>query len=797
MPDPAKADRHPSRSTILVWREPDKHLLPVPLTSFVGRALDIAAVEKLLADPDVHLVTLTGPGGIGKTRLALRIAESMRQAFPDGVWFVPLASVRDAALLVPAIVQTLGLRQSSQRTAESALELHLRDRESLIILDNFEHLLEAGSTVAHVLGGCANLKMLVTSRATLRIYGEHQYRVPALTVHDPERMPADELRQSPSVCLFLDRASAARNDFGMTDENAAAIASICARCEGLPLAIELAAARISILSPEALLSRLDQRLPLLTGGNRDQPARLRSMRDAIAWSYDLLDRDQQSLLLHLATFVGGFTLEAAEAISNGVEDIKLGTSSANTRATVFSRLASLIDQSLIQSESVDGSSRFQMLETIREFGLEELQATGRLEEAQRKHATYFLEVGTTLAQGLAGAEMASALARFEFELPNMRAALSWALLNLEIERALRLTTDLYPFWNYRGHLVEGRRWLETILEKGGVDIPARADGLLAAAGLAMLQGDHRSASTLLDEAFEISNSADYRFGSARAIFLRGTSVEWQGNVQEAARLYEQALARVDDLGQEHWKGRVLGSLSDVIHILGDEVQAEELATEALEIARSTGHAWNMGIATGVLANIALSHGDFKRAVDLYEENIDRYETLGDLRGMGGCLGGLAGVAAARRQSARAARLLGAAQGLGDHIGVAYIGHYNFVSRVSTSVRVSMGQRKFMAEWQAGRALNRQSALAEAATLIADVREATRLSPHPAVTDAGLSRRETDVLLLLLRRSTDKEIAEALSISPRTVMHHVMSILTKLNLANRREAAEWAKQHDIE
>jgi non-specific serine/threonine protein kinase len=807
----AAADRSPSSPIPLRSPEPAIAVpvsLPRPLTSFVGRERELAAIRDLLQGETVRLVTLSGPGGVGKTRLALRVAESIEDRFADGALFVSLAPVRDPDLVAAAFAAALGVRDMREQPLAATLRASLADRELLLVLDNCEHLLDASPLVAGLLASCPGLTVLATSRSGLGISGERNVPVPPLALPDesappslPPRSPVASLAANESVRLFVERAQAARPDFALTEANAAAVAAICRRLDGLPLAIELAAARVVVLPPAALLARLDPALPLLTGGPRDQPARLRTMRDAIAWSYGLLTPQQQLLFRRLSVFVGGFTLEAAEAVSGEI-DRGPAFDSLTPRSSVLDDVTSLVAQNLLRPvhRQDDGPEadepRFTMLETVREFGLTLLEANGEAVETHRRHAAFFLALGRNLAAQLAGPEMAIALDRLAVELPNVRAALAWTLAHDETETALRLAASLYAFWNYRGHLAEGRRWLEQTLARGGIPARARTDGLLAAAGLAALQGDHTHVATLVEVAQTLAEAEGYRFGVLRARHILAVSTEWQGEIATAAGIYEALLAEADAFGPPHWRVLLHSQLAETAHLRGDPARAAALAAEGLALGREVGHAWNTTLCLGVLANLAADRADHAEACRLYATSLEYSSALGDVRGVAGTLGGLAGIALARGQAERAARLLGAARALGDSIGVAHLGHAHYFARVVAATRASLGETPFSTAWAAGSALPLAEALAEATAIAA---EASGVAPPPPdwarpAAETGLTGREVEVLRLLVRRLTDKEIADDLSISPRTVMNHVASILGKLGVASRREAADWGARH---
>jgi non-specific serine/threonine protein kinase len=764
--------------------------LPRPLTSFIGREREIAQVVERLRQPEVRLLTLTGPGGVGKTRLAIRVAETIAAEFPDGVWFVPLAPVHDPDLIGAMVARALEVQETVERPIAERIAAFLATKLGLLVLDNFEHILEAGPLLTDLLAACPALTILVTSRTVLRLSGEYDIAVPPLSL--PSRAESQVLLDSSeAVRLFVERATAANAEFVFTEANAADVATLCARLDGLPLAIELAAARVRTLPPQAMLRRLDQRFRLLAGGARDQPVRLRSMRDAIGWSYDLLSPEEQSLFRRLAVFVGGFTLEAAEAI---------GASEGDPAVDVLEGITSLLDKSLLRQEvGLDGEPRYGMLETVRDFGLERLTASGEEGASRRRHAGYCLALARRAAPDPPGGRMLEqCLWVLEAEHPNLRAALTWLAEHGETEACLRLACCLGQFWFQHGHLSEGRQWVEQALARAD-EAPAelRAEGLWRAGMLAHYQGDEEQAVSLLEAGLALSRELGGTWVTPFGLLMLGTVAEDQGRYAEAAPLLQEALAVAEQLGHPSVTAFALGHLAAVTYGRGDLSRAAAVGEEALRCARARDDTWAAGVALWYLAMIACEQGDFAGAAPYLIDALAVDLAEGNRFSIVNAFASFAVLATGIGQMAAAARLLGAAAALREAVGRALaLPERATYARAKATALAALGDEAFAAAWEAGRALSEE----EAAALVRDVAAAatsgSSRNQRGVVTQHSLTPREMEILRLVAAGRSNREIADALFISVPTVKRHLTNVLAKLDLPSRSAATAYAHTHHL-
>lgn len=764
------------------------------MTALIGREASVAEAAGLLQRGDVRLLTITGPGGVGKTRLAHAVAWAAAEQFADGVVFVPLQAVRDPDHVIGTIARSLGLFDG-EGDLEQRLVAHVEGRRLLLVVDNFEQVVAAAPALAAIVAASPSLKVTVTSRTRLRVSGEQE-------------LPLAPLTRDDAVTLFLERARAVRPDFQPSQPDLFTIAEICGRLDDLPLAIELAATRVKVLSPTTMLARMQHRLELLSSGSRDAPSRHRALRDTIAWSVDLLDDDEKALFRRLAVFVGGCTLEAAEGVCGGELD----------------SLGSLVDKSLVR---VDGD-RFGMLETIHEYAGELLDSSAEAEETRSGHAAHYLRLAQPAAAGVAASDQARWRTALAADHDNLRAALRFSLDRGDAATALALCAALWRFWFERGYLSEGRLWLDEALAASAEASPARAralsgNGVLAhyqgdydraeelcqaalalsrsledakgvaeaTTGLALVRrarGEYTAAETLLDEALTVYEGLGEEEGVARTLDRLAMHFVVTGEDDRARPLFERSLALFRRLGDSHGVALSLYGLA-VVRPGGAEAEARTRATESLDILRAAGDRRTFAKVLWNLAGINADLGDTDTAAEQFEESLTLFVEFGDRWFAELVLESSAFLAAATGDFERAVRLLGAADTVLEAIGVPLMARLRARhDRVLTDTRGALGADRFETVWNEGKRLP----LGATVELVG----AARTGADPDAPESSLTARELEVLALVAEGCTDADVAERLVVSVRTVHAHLRSVYRKLDVHTRSAATRYALEHGL-
>jgi predicted ATPase len=689
--------------------------VPTPLTRLIGREAEVAALRTILRRDDVRFVTLTGAGGTGKTRLAIEVAVGLADVFSDGVVFADLSPLTDPALVVPTIATTLGVGETVGQPLRETLATFLAAKRWLLVLDNCERILAAAPEITALLAASPGLSVLATSREPLHVRGEREFPVLPLSLPAAAPMQAlAEIASIPAITLFVERAEASQPDFTMTTENVAAVAAICRRLDGLPLAIELAAARVKVLPPQALLVRLEHRLPLLTGGGRDLPARQRTMRDAIAWSYDLLTSEQKRLFRRLAVFAGGFTLGGAEAVA-----------APDSSLAVLDGLVALVEQSLVrQMPSNDDEPRYHMLETVREFGVEQLAYSGEGDEARQRHAEHYLRMSADLAQGRTILMDQDSLTRVVAEHDNVRLALTWFDEHSQIDALLQLSSLLYGLWVGRGLYREGLQWVGRALEQSNYETSAALVRALNGAGiLAIFQGDNARGDTSLAKAEALARElgdpsliGETLAYSAFLTYRRREFARAEELLDEARRLLGRQANNAPGVGPVLTLGGVVPflTLGDLALAQGQVERAATHYAEAIERFREAGSEWGWRDMQAGLAATRYLKGDLPGAAALYIESLQQSQALQFSAIVVSSLLGLAGIAVAAGHPEVGARLLGATEGFSARLGgTLFIRDDHVHDRVLTTLRLALSEDRLAMVRKAGQALSIESAIAEA------------------------------------------------------------------------------------
>jgi predicted ATPase/DNA-binding CsgD family transcriptional regulator len=800
--------------------------LPAQPGALIGRARELEDAARQLSATDVRLLTITGPPGAGKTRLALNVAGQLADLSPDGVWFVDLAPIHDARLLPTAIGRAAGVREQRGELAQARVKRHIGQRQLLLLLDNFEQILPAAAAVADLLASCPNLKVLVTSRAPLRLRWEHVLPLPPLAVPDRRRLPAPaELAQIPAVALFVERAQAVDPAFRIGQDNADAVAEICVRLDGLPLAIELAAAHSNVLAPAEILTRLRRRfdqlaggtVDLLAGGAIDLPTRQQSLQAAFDWGYDLLSPPDRALFRALSVFSGGFTQAGALAVA-GSDD-----------------LTALVQHSLVRREGREPGEDvcFRMLETLRTYALDRLQRAAEWRATAERHARFMVDITERAAPELLGAHQATWLARLEREHDNLAAALRWTVDTGAIELSLRLAGGLWRFWWLHGHLSEGMAWMDAVLsasrDASEPLLPARAAALNGAGVLAHVRGEYERAASLVGESLALSRrlglttsmaaamhnqaalareqgdwpralaayeeslalerQAGNAWGIATSLTNLGALAVDQGDTSRAVALLQEGLALMRGLGDARGIASALHNLAAVRRDMGEWQRAADLHSESLALWRELGDRWGVAASLHDLARVTGRLSDGRRAAGLLAESLALFTELGVRQGTAACLEGLAAVALAADRPLDAARLLGAAEALREAIGAPLPARERQdLARIVAQARAAAKGGAFREAWLVGRELSADETAAFAQKLARGLAAVAAATPGEAEL---LTERERQVVGLVAEGLTNRQIATRLVISERTADRHLSNILGKLGLTTRAQVAAWS------
>lgn len=772
---------------------------PALTRPLVGRERDIEEIRELVLHQGVRLLTLSGPGGVGKTRLALAVAPLFEPEFAEGVRFVDLTPVSEPGLVASAIGRACGLIHDNVDAPLLPLTRALRDRELLLVIDNFEHVVDAATDVGQLLEACPALRVIVTSREPLRLRAESEYPVRPLPLPDLPRAPQilaakhlEAIAQNPSVALFVQRARAVRPTFALAPDNARALAEVCIRLDGLPLAIELAAARTRFLPANAVALRFERPLDLHAAW-RDTPERHRTLRESIAWSYALLSTEQQAVFTRLAVFAGGCSLDAAQAVCWPTLDDEAAAD------RTFDALADLVERNLLLSEdATDAEPRFRLLETVREFALERLESSGQAAAARAAHAAFYERLVSEAVPHLSGPDQRVWLDALARDLDNVRAALRWLMHVADAEplrKAAELNWGLWSFWWARGYLSEARRWSAAIMEQPAASRVDRARAAWVASTAALDGGDSEAAPALVAECLGVFRELDDPQALGRALLVDGWAAPIEGDLQRAITSHLESSRQFQRAGDGNGVVLALAGLGNTALLSGDLAASERYNSEALATARSLGDTHSQAQVTEALGLLALERGDLAYAQHTFEQSIDLARAVGGLELVCYGLVGLAGAALGQGALERSAQLFGAAEGLRERAGLGVWPVRRAIEERNVQrLRSALGGRPEVLEqaWTHGRGLSLNAAI--------ELAKGTPATPTPAAAplaiDVPLTARELEVARLIAKGKTSKEIADELVITERTADTHAAHIRDKLGLRSRAEIAAWAVRQGL-
>jgi predicted ATPase/DNA-binding CsgD family transcriptional regulator len=774
------------------------HNLPLQLTSFIGRERELAEVARLLLT--TRLLTLIGAGGSGKTRLAMEVARQMLKGFPGGVWLVEFAPLSDPELVPQATASSLVVRETPGHTLTSTLVDYLKPRHVLLVFDNCEHLIEPCAQLAEtLLRACPNLRILATSREPLRIAGELLWLVPPLSLPDPQRpRPAENLMRYEAVQLFAERATAVLPTFGVSEAHAAVLVQLCRRLDGLPLAIELAAARVRVLSLEQIANRLDDSLRLLVGGSRTAPTRHQTLKATLDWSHDLLPEQVQIMFRRLAVFAGGWSLEAVDAVCAG-EGIE--------QDDVLNLLSELVDRSLVVVDKQPGRDpHYRLLEPIRQYSTERLRSSGEEATLRERHRNWYLVLAETAASKLYGPEQMAWVSRLEAVHDNLRAALAWSQGEPSgVQPGLQLAAALGQFWQLRGYLSEGRRWLEIMLSRGHeAPVPLQARALSAASFQTWHLGDFAQATVYCQQALALYRKLADAAGIGWQLMFLAHMLLHERDYSYVVRLAEQSLILLREAEDRWGMCGAIFCLADAVYAQGNVVQATIYLEESVAIARGLGNLWALGRRLVRQGQLAQAQHDLERAMALIQEGLTICRDVGDNWGITMALVGLAGVASKRGEPARAARLLGAVETRRNTIGAVlwHVDRLEYERNLATLAALT--EEQLEAAWAQGQAMSLEDAILYAQEMVEPlhVLPAPQVSPSMSAAllePAGLTPREIEVLRLIAAGRSNQEIANGLTLSVRTVERHISNIYEKIDVSGntaRAAATAYAFSHGL-